>query len=888
MNEKVLCIPVNSLPERWLKKRVSYRPEKEKINLPESVLQWKNRSHAEQDNRLKQLIPYVIVKSSDDGKIAQYYRKGNETRLHGMASVGVGGHVNPEDRIPGELLIETLKRGAMRELHEEFINFRPNSELTYIGLINEEETHVGNTHIGVVFKIEVLGKPKGSEELKGLKWISISEAVHMKNLELWSRLALILYVNLFDFFTELDLTTDQNLVLKQFNDFLKSDNQIFILKGYAGTGKTTLLKGISEYLEYSLRMGGLMAPTGRAAKVLQNITGQEASTIHRSIYDLENLKTYKDRDKERNDTFKFFFTLKKESGQTGQVYVFDEASMISNRYSDNEFFRFGSGYLLEDILTYFNVNTRKNLKLLFVGDPAQLPPVGSPDSPALDEEFFKILQYKVKGYEMTEVVRQNKDSGIMHNATYYRKLIFSDKVSANYLNTNFNDIEEITYDMLGYIFLKKAPVPNTEKNIVITYSNEKAQKYNRIIRELYFDGNLEIQTGDILQVIKNNYKAGLLNGEFITVISRAEQTLTQSASIFVNKKRENFSFVFRNISYYDTKGNLKDALILETLLDSKNRDLTSEQMKALYVNFIMRYKEKYGAVNHKSETFKMAFRDDPYFNALQVKYGYAITGHKAQGGEWENTFVDFSLRDGLYKDALRWTYTAITRASKKLYVLNAPKKSRFEIKSSHIPIGKVKSVPKSPETHTDIPDATPFHDSNSNPAKRLKYIQIKENIQQLGFEIVNIESREYQEIYTFKKGLTQYKITMSHNKNGDFTYYNINRKNQDGLYLLELVKKETVRSKPFEYQTSEQFLIDLYKWVKKALVNTGLEIVYIDESRKANYQILYVFSGISESYIQFFFNKDERVRSIIAKSKNGEDDEELRNLIINLTQYYVV
>ena len=884
MNEKILVIDRRNIPKAWLSEKLSKKIPVNDLEQLLPFIEWRDRSKAEIDESVKQIIPYLIVESDEDNRIAIYERKGSEKRIHGLHSVGVGGHVDQKDFKTNDRFIDLILRAAKREVFEEFEAVTPSKNINFLGIINEEHTQVGRTHLGLVFKLKITGKGIPSYELHNLHWLYKDEILKNYKLEMWSEMALELDLHLLDFFIELKLTKDQEKTVSLLEEFLKNDKQIFILKGYAGTGKTTLLKGIAQYLKEIDRLGGLMAPTGRAAKVIKDITGIKGKTIHSSMYDLQNLKTYKKRDKYGNESFKFFFELKKEHDLKNSVFIFDESSMIGNNYSEGEFFRFGSGYLLNDILRFFNVNTNNILKLLFVGDPAQLPPVGSNHSLALDADFFISKELNLNESEMTQVVRQEKNSGILFNAAYYRKLIFSNKVSKNHLDTNFEDIQEISYEELGKTFVSYAPLPNISKSIIISFSNKRAWHNNQVIRELYFPGKKSITEGDVLQVTRNNYLVELLNGEFVTVIRVDDKTTRQSASIWINKQRKQFHFDFREVGLQIADGRIIDVLVSETLLNSKNRGMTSEEMKALYVNFIMRYEKKTGATaNRNSTQFKESFRNDPYFNALQVKYGYAITGHKAQGGEWENAFVDFSGRNGLSKDELRWIYTAITRASKKLYVLLPPKKSRFNLQNLHYNIGLIRSV-YIPLKETEDPGVTPFHNDHSPLIKRLKYFEIIEKIKETDIELLHVLSKDYQEIYNFKKNHIAYKVTMSHNAKGIFTYYSCNQNDKNVTELLDLIKKP-VNNSDFKYKPKNEFLDELFNWVKVALKTTKLSITNIDESRMDQYQIVYSFRAPqSDSYIQFYFNKNNRISSLIAKSTIAEKDFELRKLITNLTQ----
>jgi predicted NUDIX family phosphoesterase len=883
--EEVLVIDRKNIPHAWLDELVAEKVTTSELQKLLPFVEWKDRKIAENDESVKQIIPYLIIESDIDGKIAFYQRRGSEKRIHGLYSVGVGGHVNPIDFIYRDSFLKGILRSARRELFEEFKDINPYDKINFLGIINEEKTKVGRTHLGLVFKLKVKGKPKPAEELYKLDWEYKKNIELNYDMEMWSNMALDLDIDIKDFFGDLTLTHDQEKVIDELEEFLFSERQIFILKGYAGTGKTTILKGVTDYLDAINRLGGIMAPTGRAAKIIKDKTKKEASTIHSFIYDLENIKTEKYVDKDGNETFKFYFDFPTDVIDVNKVLLFDEASMISNVFSEGEFFRFGSGYLLEDILKFFNTKNTSNIKLIFVGDPAQLPPVGSTKSKALDLAFFAEKELEATEVEMTNVVRQNKDSGILANAEYYRKLIFSDVVSENYLDVDHSDVEEIDVMQLKEKFVDIAPLPDVSKAIIITFSNKSAYTYNKIIREEYFPDYDHIQPGEILQVIKNSYSSELLNGEFVKVLEVDDNVEYQSAKI---KKKGGkdilIKHTFRNVKIQHSSGSIIDVKILDNLLNSKNRELTSDETKALYINFIMRYEKRIGGrANKASREFKEAFKNDPYYNALQVKYGYAITGHKSQGGEWENVFVDFTGRVGTHVDALRWSYTAITRASKKLYVLYPPKLKQVDFsKIDNVAIGKIKKAPKGAIKYPEV-DSTPYHSTNSNPAKRIKFFYVKEVLEKEGYDISTVISRDYLERYCINAENRTITIDMYNDAEGIFTQYHCANNDDLSNRLIQLLSKPCPLPIDFHYNTDDLLLNKIYQNMLSAMQGVDIQLTNIDDSKKLDFHVTYYFRTKAPiAYLQIFFNKKEIVSSIIAKSMFGEDDTELRKFIENL------
>ena len=692
-------------------------------------------------------------------------------------------------------------------------------------------------------------------------------------------------LGIFNYFKDLKLTSDQKSALVKLDDFINSNKQIFILKGYAGTGKTTILKGIAKYLQTTNRLGHIMAPTGRAAMVIKLKTKYLASTIHKSLYDFERLKTEKNIDRDGNETFKFYFDFVLDAMDVNKVSIFDEASMISNVFSEGEFFRFGTGYLLNDILQHFNPNNTTNTKLIFVGDPAQIPPVGSKNSLALNTAFFKGKQLLVDEVEMTKVVRQEEGCGILENAAYYRGLIFNDIVSENIFKIDFDDVEEIIVENVASIFTKISPIPNSKDCIIITHSNALAKIYNQIIREVYFPDCNSIQAGDILQIVKNNYsnqQVELLNGDFVKVLSISEEVTYQSARIKkLNSDDVLIKHVFRKLQILHISGEVLDVQILDSFLNSKNRSLTSDETKALYINFIMRYKERIGGtINRKSKEFKEAFKNDPFYNALQVKYGYAITGHKSQGGEWKNVIVDFKGRIGTSKDALRWNYTALTRASEKLYVINPPKLKQVDFsKIKDISIGKLGKIPKNVLTFENV-ELTPYHTIDSHPCKRIKYYDVIEILEENGFELYNLISNQYLEKYTIKTKETLFTIDMYHNGDGVFTKYLSIEDTEDSKTIIPLLSAFKLQKFNFGYSTNIKLLEKIYQTILDLMDGLEIQLIKIDDSKYAEFHVDYYFQTKAQvAYFQIYFNKNDIVTSVIAKSMLGADDTILAELI---------
>lgn len=426
----------------------------------------------------------------------------------------------------------------------------------------------------------------------------------------------------------------------------------FILRGYAGTGKTTLVSACIAALPKVNLASIQLAPTGRAAKVIAGYSGKPAYTIHKQIYKLVMM-----------DNGGSFFTLDKNPHRN-TIFVVDESSMISNDSSLGSM-AFQHRSLLSDLVEY--VYNGKNCSLLFVGDVAQLPPVGLEHSPALDEDALS-FQFKLDpvSIEMKEVVRQAADSGILANATSIRNLISGGKGSLR-LKTNV-DVEQISGVELQEYIEESYRRFGMDGVIVVCRSNKAANMYNQQIRNriLYREG--EIEAGDYLMIVKNNYfwlpadsKLGFLANGDIAEVQK------------VSNRTELYGFQFADVHLrlidYPNEPPIETRILLDALY-ANGPALPSEDGKRLFHEVSLDYGHIADAKLRKLKVFQ-----DPFYNALQVKYAYGVTCHKAQGGQWKCVFVDmgFLPEGGLNREFYRWLYTAATRATDKLYLVNFDK-----------------------------------------------------------------------------------------------------------------------------------------------------------------------------------------------------------------------
>ena len=700
-----------------------------------------------------------------------------------------------------------------------------------------------------------------------------------------------------DHFKHIELTQDQKEALLQIDAFLSGQEQIFILQGYAGTGKTTLLKGIADYLNSSNKMFQLFAPTGRAAKVLRDKTG-EGKTIHSGIYNFEKLESKNSTSTILADhSFEYFFPINFTNANE-QVIIVDEASMISSRESKNELFSFGTDILLDDLLS-FSFNSNKHNKLIFVGDPMQLPPVGDNQSKALNKEILQELGYQCTLAKLTTVKRQENNL-ILANAMKLRNTFKADprnELTFEYDETSFTELS--TDDVID-TYTANYPKPEIGDGVIISYSNSQSYHYNFAIREKLFPQDKNITPGDLILINNNNYHTygvALYNGDIAKVIDVVDSTSKQSAPVWIIKNgkkiQQTITIEFREI-VIRIPGYPNDipCMIIEDLLNSIDRDLTLDMKKALYINFVMRFqdeqikKKNSGLESHSvgSKEFKDQLKSDRYFNALKIKYGYAITCHKAQGGEWDKVFVDYSGRIGLYNDALRWMYTATTRASQKLFAINPPHFTTF----SKLKFSKIGTIGKLPAEALDFSgvNTSPFHSANMHKGKSLKYWQVKETLEQDNFLIKNVQTNEYLERYTVSDHEGNlYQVEASHRESGHFVnQFKLTKSSnsEQNNNLLDSFNQPLAFNHSINYNPSTEALKNLYSNVREACTNLDITITNIVEQVEKYHVIYYFITDSVCAYIQFYFKGNGTFSTAVPKTFQCTDDKKLISLIEQL------
>jgi len=463
------------------------------------------------------------------------------------------------------------------------------------------------------------------------------------------------------------LKPQQGIAFESLIEFVeKNKNKVFILKGYAGTGKTTLMSGFIKYLNENEKIFSLLASTGRAAKILADKTKTDAKTVHSQIYVFKDLdddleKMSKEKEKINVDDkgqISLVFDLKKISSDSEKIYIVDEASMIADiKNKGGSFAKFGSGELLKDLIEYDDKG-----KFLFVGDPCQLPPIGQEISPALSKDYIeKKYNFSVSEIELTEIIRQQSTNGIIKASLSLRNLQKENpKVKfASFPLKGHDDIKmHNSHASLINSYLNSIYEKAYEYSTLICQTNRHCSDLNKIIRSAIGRKSNIVESGDILLVTQNNYLTGLVNGDLVKVLKTGPKEF-----------RCGLSFLKIEIEKLVSKRKY-NILLIEDVLYSISTNLDNKQHKDLMIDYFFRMKEN--GIEQKDRRFKDNMLTDPYLNALKAVYGYALTCHKSQGGEWDEVFLYLDNKvHGIPKPGIyQWLYTAITRAKENLNIVN--------------------------------------------------------------------------------------------------------------------------------------------------------------------------------------------------------------------------
>lgn len=694
-------------------------------------------------------------------------------------------------------------------------------------------------------------------------------------------------IKLHDAFSKYNLTDGQGLLVDRLDSFLGStEESVFLLKGYAGTGKTFITKGLTEYFKAVGRNFVLTAPTGKAAKVISKKSGFSAYTLHKTIYSFDELCEYKIENIDGTETYKFYAELAVNEMSVDTVYIVDEASMISDIYNEMEFFRFGSGYLLQDFIEYVNLdhnNHRK--KIIFIGDNAQLPPVGMDFSPALNESYLaKKYNAILKSHELTEVVRQKVDSGVIANSILIRNALNDNIFNQLSIDFNYSNINRSEHTNLLNHYLESCNRKINAESIVIAHSNADVAAYNKRIRSYFFPGELSVSSGDKVMAVNNSTAFGFFisNGDFGLI--RKVLSNSELRNVVIKRKNKDtgiiesikVSLTFRdvNIGFKNeySKPRFFDCKIIEHLLYNDQPILSSDENKAMYVDFCIRHPEL-ANVPRNSPEFKNTLKSDSYFNALRVKFGYAITCHKAQGSEWNNVFVKCNANmNKLSQGYFRWFYTAITRTSKNLYLLDPPNiKIGAGIKavnSQNIFRTGVNYKDSSKSNHQDKNNGAkpintgedenygiPPHDHFSLEVLR----RVRKLLKGHDINIQDISQDQYREIYFFEVKNKIARINIDYNGKGKITRITAPTQTDLALRLIDIlsqingkliIPESSVSDSEFTFD--EEFLNDFHSRLSPLVSERGIKINNVESM---DWKQRYTFTQSGEcAVIDIFYN----------------------------------
>lgn len=455
-------------------------------------------------------------------------------------------------------------------------------------------------------------------------------------------------------------TQDQRKALQTFARFMtdRSENAVMILRGSAGTGKTSLAGAIVKAVIRLRFKVSLLAPTGRAAKVFSLNAGLSASTIHRKIYREKAFNGADGQFSLNNNMFR------------DMLFMVDEASMISLSQSNTTF---GSGRLLDDLVQYV-YSSGANCRLLLIGDKAQLPPIGEEESPALRSDVLKSYGLEVYECDLNEVLRQSQHSGILWNATTIREMITRNTATQlpKIKLKGFADISIVPGNELIESLALSYSAVGIDETMVITRSNKRANIFNQGIRNTILGREEELTTGDLVMVVKNKYLEKDRSTD-ISFIANGDHAVIRR----VRNIRELYGFRFADASleFPDYNNTELDTVVVLDTLTTEAPALTHEQNDKLFQSVM----EDYADMPRKADRMKQ-LREDAYFNAMQIKFGYAVTCHKAQGGQWAHIYLDqgYMTDEMLTPDYIHWLYTAFTRATEHLYLVNWTQKQTAE------------------------------------------------------------------------------------------------------------------------------------------------------------------------------------------------------------------
>lgn len=576
-------------------------------------------------------------------------------------------------------------------------------------------------------------------------------------------------------------------------------------------------------------------------------------------------------------------TLENDLTPSDMLYIVDESSLISSKRTQNEFLHFGTDVLIDDLLTF--VQPALGGKIIFVGDPAQLPPVGDNRSAALDESFFQEKGLATESFELTEVVRQKGESIVLKNAMIVRDLLKKDSTNRNQLcyERKEGEVEDVTPMEVVSRFVEDLPQPEIGNSVVVCFSNAKVKDYNDEIRQQYFPGNRGIMVGDVLQVVKNSIfnNVYVFNGDFVTVTEVDDKVEVQSAPVWMNvnggKERIIVELEYQDIKVVTEYAQEFSCKIIKNLLNNAYPSLKQKEVTSAYINFRMRHPE----IKNNREVTSSALLEDPYFNALNAKYGYAITCHKSQGGEWKNVYVDYGGRTGTNDDCLRWQYTATTRAVERLYGVNIPCITPL----SKMTFSKTmlnKNAPKMSIPYAAVSVETPLSPSASN-AQKAKYVSAEAALSRLNLSIMSVQEMQYKDRYTILTPHGQEVFDCYYNGTGIYTSISPLQTTDRTEEIVDALRSFELAEYNITYTPESDGLKQLHGKVMSACDEHGIKITNVVEDLD-HYKLTYHFVTSGQfSNILFYVNKEGFVTRAMPSSDLGEDDE-LLNMLIGTMQ----
>lgn len=684
-----------------------------------------------------------------------------------------------------------------------------------------------------------------------------------------------------------EYTRSQQSAIDAFRRFLDDDSTVFILKGAAGTGKTTILKAFVDIVRSSAddeqtagRVCNVMAPTGRAAMILSEKTGLQASTVHRAIYMLSNSSKRRMNDVSEDDIIQLKFILRKNDDSKDSIYFVDEASMIQDCYSENDLFTFGSGHLLKDLFAYAG-----GRKIVFVGDYAQLPPVGQSLSPAMDQDYLS-THYNVdcRVALLDEVVRQDVESGILLNATALRRSIdrrafmsFAVEYADDAINAD-NDLLEPYFRLMP-----DRPAP---QSIVITHTNRQALQYNQAIRRHYFGTNVaRLLPGELLMIARNNYRTDceLFNGSFVRVVECDSDAAVEHYPVRLRGSDRLVDLAFRKVRIeYRSYGQRKEAtvMLLDNFIDDENAIVSKEVVQAQTVLFHdklpekmrKRLKEIRSSLNNPDEMkdnsnledlvkrYVDSVQKDEYFNAVVCKYGYAITCHKAQGGEWRNVFVDMNRAGSQSCETyFRWAYTSIMRSSGCLWLYRAP---QFNYLSTLV-VRPIQSQPK-----LKVSTASSDMDYRDERFSRIQRLAL-----QAGMTASQDRRYAYQHRITLCNAAESATFVLWYNSKGYTKTTIANRSGDVFEQEADAVIRRSLGGTEVKFCAPERPLAEkLFAYVRELVDSDGITLLNVTSE---NYCDTYHMQTDGVAKVQFFYNAKGEFTSMQPISSLGQSDGKL-------------